>query len=81
MAFSVTKDAVPEMISRACGQLIFLSAGCPHRPRDGMIAPDTAKAAPEQFVRRGANAIAFLASKDSGFTTGHYSVYGGLAMD
>ncbi|OBB69852.1 SDR family NAD(P)-dependent oxidoreductase [Mycobacterium sp. 852014-50255_SCH5639931] len=132
-AYTLTKAVVPGMISRGYGRLIFLSTGLSRRPREGMIALGTAKAALDQFVRyvalelasRGitanlvapatvsgttvtqqltpermhqlgeaapmgrlvspeevAHTIAFLASEDSGFTTGHYlPVNGGLAMD
>ncbi|WP_240492194.1 SDR family NAD(P)-dependent oxidoreductase [Mycobacterium alsense] len=132
-AYMLTKAVVPAMISRGYGRLIFLSTGLSRRPRDGMIALGTAKAALDQFVRyvalelaphgitanlvapatvggtavtgqltpervrelgaeapmgrlvtpdEVALAIAFLASEDSGFTTGHYlPVNGGLAMD
>lgn len=132
-AYSLTKAVVPGMISRGYGRLIFLSTGLSRRPRDGMIALGTAKAALDQFVRyvalelashgitanlvapatvsgttvtgqlsperigqlgeaapmgrlvtpdEVAHTIAFLASEDSGFTTGHYlPVNGGLAMD
>lgn len=132
-AYSLTKAVVPGMISRGYGRLIFLSTGLSRRPRDGMIALGTAKAALDQFVRfvalelaphgitanlvapatvsgtavteqltsermrvlgaaapmgrlvtpdEVAHTIAFLASAESGFTTGHYlPVNGGLAMD
>ncbi len=132
-AYMLTKAVVPGMISRGYGRLIFLSTGLSRRPRDGMIALGTAKAALDQFVRyvalelaphgitanlvapatvsgtkvtgqlsservgqlgeaapmgrlvtpdEVAKTIAFLASEDSGFTTGHYlPVNGGLAMD
>jgi NAD(P)-dependent dehydrogenase (short-subunit alcohol dehydrogenase family) len=132
-AYMLTKAVVPEMISRGYGRLIFLTTGLSRRPRDGMIALGTAKAALDQFVRyvalelaphgitanlvapatvsgttvteqltsermrelgaaapmgrlvtpdEVAHTIAFLASEDSGFTTGHYlPVNGGLAMD
>ena len=132
-AYSLTKAVVPAMISRGYGRLIFLTTGLSRRPRDGMIALGTAKAALDQFVRyvalelaphgitanlvapatvsgttvteqltsermrqlgeaapmgrlvtpeEVAHTIAFLASEDSGFTTGHYlPVNGGLAMD
>jgi 3-oxoacyl-[acyl-carrier protein] reductase len=121
------------MISRNYGRLIYLSTGLSRRPREGMIALGTAKAALDQFVRyvalelaphgitanlvapatvaetkvnkqlaagevrqlgatnpmgrlvrpdEVAKTVAFLASEDSGFTTGHYmEVNGGLAMD
>jgi NAD(P)-dependent dehydrogenase (short-subunit alcohol dehydrogenase family) len=132
-AYSLTKAVVPAMISRGYGRLIYLSTGLSRRPRDGMIALGTAKAALDQFVRyvalelaphgitanlvapatvsgtkvteqltsermrdlgaaapmgrlvtpdEVAHTIAFLASEDSGFTTGHYlPVNGGLEMD
>jgi NAD(P)-dependent dehydrogenase (short-subunit alcohol dehydrogenase family) len=132
-AFLLTKAIVPGMISRGYGRLVYLSTGLSRRPRDGMIALGTAKAALDQFVRyvalelaphgitanlvapatvaetnvnkqlaagevsqlgatnpmgrlvrpdEVAKTVAFLASEDSGFTTGHYmEVNGGLAMD
>jgi 3-oxoacyl-[acyl-carrier protein] reductase len=132
-AYSLTKAVAPGMISRGYGRLIYLSTGLSRRPRDGMIALGTAKAALDQFVRyvalelaphgitanlvapatvsgtkvtgqltperlhelgeaapmgrlvtpdEVAHTIAFLASEESGFTTGHYlPVNGGLAMD
>ena len=132
-AFLTTKAVVPGMVSRGFGRLIYLSTGLSRRPREGMIALGTAKAALDQFVRyiarelaphgitanlvapatvEGtrvteqftveqmrdlaaatpmhrlprpddvARTVAFLASEDSGFTTGHYlPVNGGLAMD
>ena len=132
-AFLITKAVAPGMISRGYGRLVYLSTGLSRRPREGMIALGTAKAALDQFVRylaldlaphgitanlvapatvdetkvteqltseqlsqlgatnpmgrlvrpeEVARTIAFLASEDSGFTTGHYlPVNGGLAMD
>jgi NAD(P)-dependent dehydrogenase (short-subunit alcohol dehydrogenase family) len=132
-AYSLAKTVVPGMVSRGYGRLIFLSTGLSRRPREGMIALGTAKAALDQFVRylalelaphgitanlvapatvsgtavtqqlssermrqlgeaapmgrlvtpdEVAHTIAFLASEDSGFTTGHYlPVNGGLEMD
>lgn len=132
-AYALTKAVVPGMISRGYGRLIYLTTGLSRRPRDGMIALGTAKAALDQFVRyvalelaphgitanlvapatvsgttvtqqltsermrelgeaapmgrlvtpeEVAHTIAFLASEDSGFTTGHYlPVNGGLSMD
>jgi NAD(P)-dependent dehydrogenase (short-subunit alcohol dehydrogenase family) len=132
-AFFVTKAVVPGMISRNYGRLVYLSTGLSRRPREGMIALGTAKAALDQFVRyvalevaphgitanlvapatvdetkvtgqlsgdevhrlgatnpmgrlvrpdEVARTIAFLASDDSGFTTGHYlTINGGLSMD
>jgi 3-oxoacyl-[acyl-carrier protein] reductase len=132
-AYMLTKAIVPGMISRGYGRMIYLSTGLSRRPREGMIALGTAKAALDQFVRyvalelaphgitanlvapatvsgttvtgqltsermrelgeaapmgrlvtpdEVAHTIAFLASEESGFTTGHYlPVNGGLAMD
>ncbi len=132
-AYLLTKAVVPGMVSRGYGRLVYLSTGLSRRPRDGMIALGTAKAALDQFVRyvalelaphgvtanlvapatvsgttvtgqltperisqlgeaapmgrlvtpeEVAHTIAFLASGESGFTTGHYlPVNGGLAMD
>lgn len=132
-AYSLAKAVVPGMVSRGYGRLIFLTTGLSRRPREGMIALGTAKAALDQFVRylalelaphgitanlvapatvsgtavteqlssermrqlgeaapmgrlvtpdEVAHTIAFLASEESGFTTGHYlPVNGGLAMD
>jgi NAD(P)-dependent dehydrogenase (short-subunit alcohol dehydrogenase family) len=132
-AFLITKAVVPGMISRNYGRLVYLSTGLSRRPREGMIALGTAKAALDQFVRyialelaphgitanliapatvdetkvtgqltpdqvsrlgatnpmgrlvrreEVARTVAFLASEESGFTTGHYlPVNGGLAMD
>ena len=50
-AFLVTKAVVPGMVSRKYGRLIYLSTGLSRRPREGMIALGTAKAALDQFVR------------------------------
>ncbi len=50
-AYTLTKAVVPGMISGGYGRLIFLSTGLSRRPRDGMIALGTAKAALDQFVR------------------------------
>jgi 3-oxoacyl-[acyl-carrier protein] reductase len=50
-AFLVTKAVVPGMTSRGYGRLVYLSTGLSRRPRDGMIALGTAKAALDQFVR------------------------------
>ncbi|HTY31374.1 SDR family oxidoreductase [Mycobacterium sp.] len=132
-AYMLTKSVVPAMVSRGYGRLVYLSTGLSRRPRDGMIALGTAKAALDQFVRyvalelaphgitanlvapatvggtavtgqltpdrvrelgeaapmgrlvtpdEVAHTIAFLASGESGFTTGHYlPINGGLAMD
>jgi NAD(P)-dependent dehydrogenase (short-subunit alcohol dehydrogenase family) len=132
-AFLITKAVVPRMVSQGYGRLVYLSTGLSRRPRKGMIALGTAKAALDQFVRyvalelaphgitanlvapatvaetkvseqlaagevgqlgatnpmgrlvtpdEVAKTVAFLASEDSGFTTGHYlEVNGGLGMD
>jgi NAD(P)-dependent dehydrogenase (short-subunit alcohol dehydrogenase family) len=50
-AFLVTKAVVPAMMSRNYGRLVYLSTGLSRRPREGMIALGTAKAALDQFVR------------------------------
>jgi 3-oxoacyl-[acyl-carrier protein] reductase len=50
-AFLITKAVVPGMISRNYGRLVYISTGLSRRPRDGMIALGTAKAALDQFVR------------------------------
>lgn len=50
-AYLITKAVVPSMISRGYGRLVFLSTGLSRRPREGMIALGTAKAAMDQFVR------------------------------
>jgi 3-oxoacyl-[acyl-carrier protein] reductase len=50
-AFLITKALAPGMIARSNGRLIYLSALLSRRPRDGMIALGTAKAALDQFVR------------------------------
>ena len=50
-AFTVTKAVLPAMKERGAGRIIFLSAGPGRRPRAGMIALGTAKAALAQFAR------------------------------
>jgi 3-oxoacyl-[acyl-carrier protein] reductase len=50
-AFLITKAVIPGMVSRNYGRLIYLSTGLSRRPREGMIALGTAKAALDQFVR------------------------------
>src|SRR6516165_3364661 len=50
-AYMLTKAVVPGMISRGYGRLIYLTTGLSRRPREGMIALGTAKAALDQFVR------------------------------
>jgi NAD(P)-dependent dehydrogenase (short-subunit alcohol dehydrogenase family) len=49
-AYSLTKAVVPKMVSRGYGRLIHLTTGLSRRPRDGMIALGTAKAALDQFA-------------------------------
>jgi 3-oxoacyl-[acyl-carrier protein] reductase len=44
-AYVVTKAVLPAMIERGAGRIIYLSAGLSRRPRAGMIALGTAKAA------------------------------------
>ena len=132
-AFLLTKAAVPGMISRGYGRLLYLTAEPSRHPRNGMINLGVAKAAMNQFVRyialelaphgitanlvapatvqgtsmnqkltpqelqalgaaapmgrlvtpdEVAKTLAFLASEDSGFTTGHYfPLDGGLTLD
>jgi NAD(P)-dependent dehydrogenase (short-subunit alcohol dehydrogenase family) len=50
-AFLVTKAVVPDMVERGRGRLVYLSTGLSRRPRSGMIALGTAKAALNQFAR------------------------------
>jgi 3-oxoacyl-[acyl-carrier protein] reductase len=50
-AFVVTKAVLPAMTEKGDGRLIYLSAGPGRRPRAGMIALGTAKAALSQFAR------------------------------
>ena len=50
-AFLVTRAVIPDMIERRRGRLVYLSTGLARRPRPGMIALGTAKAALGQFVR------------------------------
>ena len=50
-AFLVTKAAVPGMISRTYGRLIYITAAPSRHPRAGMINLGVAKAAMNQFVR------------------------------
>jgi NAD(P)-dependent dehydrogenase (short-subunit alcohol dehydrogenase family) len=50
-AFLVTKAVIPGMIERRHGRLVYMSTGLARRPRPGMIALGTAKAALGQFVR------------------------------
>jgi 3-oxoacyl-[acyl-carrier protein] reductase len=50
-AFAVTKAVLPGMIARGSGRIIYLGTGLSRRPREGMIALGTAKAALTQFAR------------------------------
>jgi 3-oxoacyl-[acyl-carrier protein] reductase len=50
-AFVVTKAVLPAMTARGWGRLIYLGTGLSRRPREGMIALGTAKAALTQFAR------------------------------
>ena len=50
-AFTVTKAVLPAMTEHGQGRIIYLSAGLSRRPREGMIALGTAKAALAQFAR------------------------------
>ena len=50
-AFVVTKAVLPAMTERRWGRVVFLGTGLSRRPRGGMIALGTAKAALTQFAR------------------------------
>ncbi|MGI5143652.1 MULTISPECIES: SDR family NAD(P)-dependent oxidoreductase [unclassified Streptomyces] len=50
-AFAVTKAVLPAMKEQGWGRIIYLGTGLSRRPREGMIALGTAKAALEQFAR------------------------------
>jgi 3-oxoacyl-[acyl-carrier protein] reductase len=50
-AFAVTKAVLPAMTSKGRGRIIYLGTGLSRRPREGMIALGTAKAALAQFAR------------------------------
>ncbi|WP_410618627.1 SDR family NAD(P)-dependent oxidoreductase [Amycolatopsis sp. cmx-8-4] len=50
-AFVVTKAVLPAMTEQNWGRLIYLGTGLSRRPRAGMIALGTAKAALTQFAR------------------------------
>ena len=50
-AFAITKAVLPAMTERGWGRIIYLGTGLARRPREGMIALGTAKAALEQFAR------------------------------
>lgn len=49
--FAVTKAVLPAMTEQGWGRIIYLGTGLSRRPREGMIALGTAKAAPAQFAR------------------------------
>lgn len=49
--FTVTKAVLPAMTEQGWGRIIYLGAGLSRRPREGMIALGTAKAALTQFAR------------------------------
>jgi 3-oxoacyl-[acyl-carrier protein] reductase len=49
--FTVTKAVLPAMIEQGWGRIIYLGTGLSRRPRQGMIALGTAKAALTQFAR------------------------------
>ncbi|QUQ65145.1 SDR family NAD(P)-dependent oxidoreductase [Kutzneria sp. CA-103260] len=57
-AFVVTKAALPHMTEQRWGRLIYLGTGLSRRPRAGMIALGTAKAALTQFARYVAQEVA-----------------------
>ncbi|WP_028803795.1 SDR family NAD(P)-dependent oxidoreductase [Streptomyces sp. 142MFCol3.1] len=50
-AFTLTKAVLPDMTAQGWGRIIYLGTGLSRRPREGMIALGTAKAALEQFAR------------------------------
>jgi 3-oxoacyl-[acyl-carrier protein] reductase len=50
-AFVVTKAVLPAMTGQRWGRLVYLGTGLSRRPRAGMIALGTAKAALTQFAR------------------------------
>lgn len=50
-AFAVTKAVLPRMTGKGWGRIIYLGTGLSRRPREGMIALGTAKAALTQFAR------------------------------
>jgi 3-oxoacyl-[acyl-carrier protein] reductase len=49
--FAVTKAVLPAMTEQGWGRIIYLGTGLSRRPREGMIALGTAKAALAQFAR------------------------------
>jgi len=50
-AFQVTKAVVPGMTMRGYGRIIYMGTGLSRRPREGMIALGTSKAALGSFAR------------------------------
>ncbi|MGY4102764.1 SDR family NAD(P)-dependent oxidoreductase [Nocardia sp. R16R-3T] len=50
-AYVVTKAVLPTMTDQGWGRIIYLGTGLSRRPREGMIALGTAKAALTQFAR------------------------------
>ncbi|MET8331610.1 SDR family oxidoreductase [Streptomyces sp. NPDC005181] len=56
-AFAVTKAVLPAMTEQSWGRIIYLGTGLSRRPREGMIALGTAKAALEQFARYAAQEL------------------------
>jgi 3-oxoacyl-[acyl-carrier protein] reductase len=50
-AFQVTKAVVPGMTTRGYGRIVYMGTGLARRPREGMIALGTSKAALGSFAR------------------------------
>ncbi|MGK4580727.1 SDR family NAD(P)-dependent oxidoreductase [Kitasatospora sp. HPMI-4] len=50
-AFTVTRAVLPGMTEQGWGRIVYLGTGLSRRPREGMIALGTAKAALAQFAR------------------------------
>lgn len=50
-AFTVTKAVLPAMTEQGWGRIVYLGTGLSRRPREGMVALGTAKAALEQLAR------------------------------
>jgi 3-oxoacyl-[acyl-carrier protein] reductase len=50
-AFVLTKAVLPAMTARGYGRIVYLGTALSRRPREGMIALGTAKAALDQFAR------------------------------
>ncbi|MEU9449986.1 SDR family oxidoreductase [Streptomyces sp. NPDC048277] len=50
-AFTVTKAVLPAMTEQGWGRIVYIGTGLSRRPREGMIALGTSKAALEQFAR------------------------------